>query len=70
MKYKLPKQGSTRVIKKFALFPIVTSDNYRVWFDHYYVNQEYIIIRGYDYSYFGWSTKYTSAYLDDPQLRS
>lgn len=38
-------EGEHRVITRFALFPRVLDDNYRVWLERYYVRQIYWIFR-------------------------
>jgi len=39
------KEGTERVIKKYALFPKTLDDDYRVWLESYYVKQRYWIFR-------------------------
>lgn len=47
MKIYYPKEGDTRIIKKFALFPISTSYNDEtIWFEFVYVKQRYSYING------------------------
>lgn len=51
IKLKIPKVGETRFIKKFALFPHITNDGYKVWLEHYFVKQKAVYCI-YDYEYY------------------
>lgn len=48
---ELPKQGSSRVVKRFAVFPI-TAGNYCVLWKICYIRQYYDTIRGWSNEYF------------------
>ena len=37
------KDGTVRIIKRYALFPKALDDNYQVWLERYYVKQKYWI---------------------------
>ena len=37
------KDGTERIITKYAVFPKALDDNYQVWLERYYVNQRYYI---------------------------
>lgn len=41
MRWKLPLPYQRRVVKKFALRPKILGDNYRVWLEKYYVEEQY-----------------------------
>lgn len=35
------KYGERRIVKRFALLPVVTDDHHKVWLDTYFVEQYY-----------------------------
>lgn len=39
------KDGTERVIQRYALFPRTLNDEYRVWLERYYVKQRYWIFK-------------------------
>jgi hypothetical protein len=51
MRWKLPKQNEQRIVCKFAILPTRIGDE-RVWFEFYYVRQEYEIVHG----FYKWKT--------------
>lgn len=61
MRWKIdpePKEGDTRVVTKFAFFPIPTYNGYTVWLEKYEEYQEYTEITMFDgidvYLELGW----------------
>lgn len=37
-----PKPGDYRIVKRFALFPVLCENNVKVWWQTYYVEQKYM----------------------------
>jgi hypothetical protein len=45
MRKQLPVEGNERVIKKFALFPIICNNNEWAWLEWVYIKQKYFYSR-------------------------